>query len=257
MVDTSGFTTFTMRVDDAALGEGERIAVVRGYRVLTDIPQPDPDYPVEYDPADGYTTHGFGVRIDEAVATADGTWISGIAWAQFGSTPDRPSMNMALPYAVNEVKVFLTLMAVEDTSVTDAQASYRVVYPTEGTNTEQPPPPEDLQETSFKGLTKRAEDLAAFSGFRFHLNPEDEHAIYLRSVNLGVDRPTRKGGAGGHFQALGYATHSSVFEIVDLTSDFTGDFVVMSLPRGTTIGEWTSEGQFDVGSTTVDLLPAN
>jgi len=152
--------------------------VLRGFEIETDTDQVS-DYP-DYDPALGYTSRGFGMRLGTATQTTDGATFEVTALVRWGPR-DREDMNAALRLAQTQVRVAWTAIghtgSSQRSSVSDA----------EDLNHAPPYSPQSglTLSTDLTGGT----GIAGITGFDLGVRDQDggDGGDYLRSFGVEVD----------------------------------------------------------------------
>ncbi len=263
--------TEPIEVDLAAAnldGFAQYFVFVHGLYLITDVDQPDPNYPMPeegeeddtstYHPKYGWTTRGIALQALD-VQQADNL-LHFDAAVRFGLGPsDRANMNEAMAYARIEARAqFLVVGTAGDTPVTGSH-SYRLTYPepdalylddgqiqehaTEEQRTVHLAHEGDIPNDYFIGCT----------GWRWDLNPDGENGYYIRELSWflrpEVDDPFT-------LDVDGYASHTSVLMYDAMDHKFSIDFVLVPVPEGSTESVHT-EGEFGIGSEQVSFSPEN
>ncbi len=243
-------------IPDPGFGDVDgMIAVLRGFRIDTDVEQGS-DYPLDvYDPAYGYTSQGFS--IDLGVPTLSGgnleVPVEGtVRWA----VQDRDDMNAAIPFAMTSMIVRYSVVGYKGT-IESQEIQGEKVYEVENpdapmwTFTEQPPMTSSV-ELDGKG---RAGPLA-WTSFDLLVNTTGAFAgegDYLRALGLEMV-PTADG--PGHMEAAVTATvqTSSLIELTELNAAFRANAVRIGV-KDAAVEHFQIEGSHPVGEAENRLLP--
>jgi len=207
--------------EDASL-----VAVINGFWLDTAVPQPD-GYPADYDPAYGYTSNGFGLKLgppERAGATVTVPIEATVRWGP----QDREDMNAAIPFAVTELGVDVALLAFDGDLDALSLAAERPYDDTqERPFTDQPPM--ELP-AAFEGGAR--EGIVAWRGFDLQLNLAGSsvgEGDYLRA--FGVEAaPTAAGPRSWEGAVTATMSTSSLSEWSDPHAGFVGDLVYIGLP---------------------------
>jgi hypothetical protein len=233
----------TIEVDAAALGDGELVALLDGFEIDTDVPQPD-GYPADYDPGLGYTSNGFGFAVGEPERDGDVVRVPVTATVRWGPQ-DRADVNAAIPYAVTGVRTRVLVLAVdgEADGVVVAGASD---YEHDPPYSDQPPMTQDVL---LEGA--RPEGFVGWRSFDLRANvadgdPDAGEGDYLRAFGVEVE-PTaveKKSWAGTVTTTL---STSSLSEWTALSAAYENELVRIGV-LDATVDHWLVEGTIPVGA---------
>jgi hypothetical protein len=156
-------------------GATELVAWIRGYRISTDeyaTPPPfttDPELP--YDPADGFTSQGFGVQLGDPVLSAGQVTVPVTVRNSLGLA-DRADMNAAIPHASSWVRVDLIVVGAPDHAVATArgEVSYTLSTATYGSFTVHPRADDAVQALTVQGAPSMRSGLVGLRGFDLWVN---------------------------------------------------------------------------------------
>jgi hypothetical protein len=243
-------------IPDPGFGEVDgMIAVLRGFRIATDVEQ-GADYPLDvYDPAYGYTSKGFSVELGAPTLVGDNLEVpveGTVRWA----AQDRDDMNAAIPYAMTELVVRYTIVGYKG-SLESQKIQGEKIYEVENPDapmwsfTEQPPMTTSL-ELAGKGRT----GPIAWTSFDFLVNETGSFAgegDYMRAIGLEM-RPTAD--ARGEIEAAVTTTvqTSSLIELTELNAAFQANAVRIGV-KDAVVEHFQVEGSHPVGEAENHQLP--
>lgn len=170
-----------LELDAASLGDAETlVALVRGINIETNLYEEppafatDPDLP--YDPADGFTTQGFGVALGD-VGRDGGTVTVPVRVRNLLGIADRGDMNAAIPQATTWVRVDVTVLgALGDAAVATGDVTYDLGNADYGSNTVVEHASAAQQRVAIQGEAGRASAVFGVQGFDLWLNVDGMHA---------------------------------------------------------------------------------
>ena len=131
MVQAPSWTlTERVPIDRAALGfrrRGHVAAIVEGFAIDTRMERP-PGYPLDYNPAHGYTTRGHTLSVDVRDAQGPAPSLDVTLRFEPGLAHDRLPHNQALAHARIRVRVDLLLVDAGASAPVEASVAYDVAY---------------------------------------------------------------------------------------------------------------------------------
>jgi len=216
-------------LDSVGLEEAEVVTVaLAGLRWDMDVPQ-QPDFPAEYDPAEGWTPQAFGAGID-AISLENGN-LSFSLWLQFRAGPlDREDMNEALDsLSIAGALSYVVLSA--DGAYSEERIEAAAWYPIDPPNSDIPEIEEAQRVAVISGTPGLPVGVPLIRSWQFVLNRElDEEGRYLRALSMAVDSFDYSVDSGeARVQLDAYCSHSSVIEEGELQVEFTADVGLLQL----------------------------
>jgi len=236
-------------------GRERYAALLAGLALTTDVPQTDPLYPPEYDPAYGYTSRGIGagvtgLAVEGGVARFD-------VWVRFEHGPaDRPDMNEALKHARTRAVVHVLLAGLDGGAVTEEPRAYTLEYP--------PPPllfareypraPEELRRMEIAGVPGLPVAAVGLASFEFRLFGPVAEGDYMREFSVSADMVSHDPAAGRAVVDVdGFASNVGLLTYETMVNDFSAGVVLLQLPSGTARPGELREA-FDTGETVLPLV---
>lgn len=196
----------TIPADNTELGAFA--VILRGYAIHTDrydTPPPfetDPTLP--YDPVDGYTTQGLGIRLGPPVNDAGSVSFDVTVRNSLGLS-DRGDMNAAVGQASTWVRVdYLVVGAPGAGRVARGEVAYELSTAEYGQNTDHPHADPDLQEVALQGDPGLAHALFGISAFDVWVNVDghrDPDCVVTQDATNAWDEPIS--GPGRYLTELG------------------------------------------------------
>jgi hypothetical protein len=237
---------------DAAKMAGRRAyaAFVNGLELWTDLPQPDPDYPADYDPALGYTSRGLGAGVEELTVEGDAAHLS--VWARFELGPaDRDAMNRAIPHAETGAVVHVLLVGVDDGAITPFNLGYLLQYdpPRPLFQPKYPHATEEMRRAEVAGEPGYPVAFVGWRSFDFRLFGSATDGDYIREISAQADLLSYDPASG---QAVvdvdGYASNASTFLTYEtMENDFAGELALVQLAFGDAragqVSQWFETGE--------------
>ncbi len=170
-----------LELDAASLGDAETlVALVRGVSIETNLyDEPpafasDPDLP--YDPADGFTTQGFGVVLGDVSRNGDTVSVPVRARNLLGIA-DRGDMNAAIPQATSWLRVDVTVIgALGDAALATDDVTYDLGNAGYGSNTVVEHADADAQRIVLQGTPGLPSAVFGVQGFDLWLKVDGMHA---------------------------------------------------------------------------------
>jgi hypothetical protein len=256
IVDPSGKASTESMVDISALPEHSNvIALIRGFRIETDIEQGD-DYPYDiYDPSYGYTTSGFGITLSDPVLSGGNATIPISAEVRW-KVQDRDDMNAAIPYAYTRLIVEYTLVGFEgelQSQPLSNTTTYEVEDPTAPiwVYTEQPPV---VVGAEFSG---KPAGFVGWKSFDLGLNLTGDFSDtgdYVRALGLEL-LPVEDSQKLWQGQITSTIQTTSLIELTILTASLNAELVHIGV-KDALVEHFVAEGSHPVGpAVTGPLLP--
>ena len=226
-----------------------------GLRWDMDVPQ-HPEFPSEYDPAEGWTPQAFGAGID-AITLDDGN-LSFSLWLQFRAGPlDREDMNEALDYlSIGASLSYVVLSA--DGAYSEAHVEASAWYPIDPPHSDIPEMDPSQRAAVISGTPGLPVAVPLLRSWQFVLNRElDEEGRYLRALAMAVDSFDYSADTGEARVGLdAYCSHSSVLEEGELQVEFTADVGLLQLESpSSSLLSGEVAGSADVGPFTELVVP--
>jgi hypothetical protein len=232
---------------NADLGDWtDTIAFLSGFEIDTDTAQ-NADYPHDYDPADGYTSNGFGFTAGEPSIGPDGIDVPITGQVRWGPQ-DREDMNAAIPYATTHVRVDVTVVAYDGTLAT-ADLDRTVDY---GEGDPDAPAWVDTDEAPMEldaDVSGRGRDgFVGWTSFDLGANLDGPFAgegDYLRA--FGVEAvPDERAPRDWSGSATATLSNTNVIEFTQLTARFRGTLARVGV-RSADVSDYVVEGTHPVG----------
>jgi hypothetical protein len=236
-------------------GFADYAVLLQGLTLTTDAPQPDPDYPVDYDRAQGYASRGLGAGVAD-LAVVDGR-ARFTVWARFELGPaDRPAMNRAMRHARTRARVYALLVGLRDAALTHAEHGYTLRYD----------PPRRLLQRDYRHASPEQQRFAvagrpgfpvAFLGlesFDFRLFGGAANGDYLRELSVQAKLVDYNPATGAATVVLdGFASNASwALTYETMINKFSARLALVQLSGGEAQQREKSFA-FRTGETTVNL----
>ncbi len=229
---------------------------ISGLSIDTDFPQPDPLYPVTYDPALGYTIKGLGARA-ENISISSGQ-IKFTIIGRFEPGPaDRKEMNLAIEKAVIPMKIFFTVVEPgKGGEITKGSVNYELTYPPPQFPFPQniEPASDTLRRLEIWGAPGMPLAFPAITGFDFRLFKSVENGDYIRKISVMVKLLEYDSATGkGVLDVNGYASNSSLIAYEVMENGFSASVALVQLEKGAIEPIYLS-GYFETGRTEFPLF---
>lgn len=199
------------------------VAVIGGFELDTGVAQGE-DYPDDYNPAYGYTSNGFGIRLGEVTRDSDTATVPVTGSVRWGPQ-DREDMNAAIPYAVTELGVDVVLIAAPgepEVQSVSGESAYE----------HDPPYSEQPAMTTSVAFAEAAEGVVGWRSFDLTANASGADAgegEYLRAFGMELV-PTGAETTGWDGEVTATLSSSSAIEFTDFQAAFSGEIVRVASP---------------------------
>ena len=218
-----------LSLEAIALDAAEVVTVaLAGVSLDMDVPQ-GPEFPSNYDPAEGWTPQIIGAGVDSIVLAGDDLSFS--LWLQFKAGPlDRQDMNEALEFlTIGGSVAYVVLAAAGHYSEAHVEASSW--YPIDPPHSDIPAMDVAQRTVVISNLDPLPLALPVIRSWQFVLNSDlDEEGRYLRALAMAIDSFEYHPSNGEARVVLdAYASHSSVIEEGELQVEFNADIGVLQL----------------------------
>ena len=229
--------------------------LLSGITVETDVPQTDPEYPDNYDPALGFTIRGLGVKTSNA--KVDSAEIRFKLTGRFELGPaDRIAMNKAIKKATVKMIVHYTVVQhYNETAVTYDDHGYKLEYPPPQFPFPQKIEPASVEQRRLEIQVESGMPLVipGLTGFDFRLFESTENGDYIRKISVMVDLLEYNSSSGiAVLDVNGYASNSSIIAYETMENDFSANLALIQIQSGL-IKQFCSNGSFETGRTTIPV----
>ena len=168
----------TASVNAAGIAESDVLAAyIRGWRVDTDLYETPPAFETDipYDPADGFTSQGFGIELGAPTRVDDRIEVSVRARNSLGDA-DRGDMNEAVPLATTWVSIDLVVIVCREACAFDSgTVEYFLSTADDGIDTQHPHADEADQQLTITStpVSSTARALFGLTAFDIWVNQDD------------------------------------------------------------------------------------
>ncbi len=221
----------------------------------TDVEQV-PEFPPEYDPAEGWTPQSLGAGIDDIQVS--GGQLQFTPWLRFRPGPlDREDMNEALAYMTVSGTLYYTVLAA-DGVLTEGKLENSALYPIDPPNSLIPELDPADRRVHLAGEPGLPAALPIVRSWMVDLNRDlGQEGRYLRALSVASEEFDYSPESGAADWLLDtYCSHSSAIEEGDLQVEFQLDLALLQLRSKRSIvvaGELAGSGP--VGPFTEQVVP--
>ncbi len=219
----------SLSLDAIGLDPSEVVTVALGGLSLNmDVPQ-GPDFPADYDPAEGWTPQVFGAGVENIVHEAGSVSFS--LWLQFQAGPlDREDMNEALEFLTIQASLTYLVLGAEG-AYSEAVIEASSWYPIDPPNSEIPPMDLAQRTALISGVEGLPLAVPLIRSWQFTLNRElAGEGRYLRALAMAIEDFEYEPSSGEARLVLdAYCSHSSAIEEGELQVEFKADVGLLQL----------------------------
>ncbi len=231
------------------------LVLLNGLELSTDVPQYDPEYPADYDPALGYTSRGIGAGVGDL--NVDGQTATFTAWARFDHGPaDRDDMNRAMARARTKAVVHVLIVGMNGGAATMTDHGYDLIYdpPSLLFQSKYEHAPEDMRRVEIDGDAGYEKSFIALQSFNFDIFGSTHNGDYIRDFSVQALMTDYDPGSGKALVDLdGYASNASLLTYEQMENSFCARVALIQIPGGAAESGHI-ESEFETGETLLPLI---